>query len=180
MTTQNPVKLKRSVKGVQIPSGVVEELSAGREVVVTQSLGGSFTVACTDSGYLYRVGAEDAEALGLKAPAEAAAAVPADSVGSLQDRVWAALKTCYDPEIPVNIVDLGLIYSMEVKGRTCAVKMTLTAQGCGMGPVIAADARQKIQSLPEIDEAAVDVVWDPPWNPSMITPDGKKKLGIAE
>jgi metal-sulfur cluster biosynthetic enzyme len=93
------------------------------------------------------------------------------------------LKTCYDPEIPVNIVDLGLIYSMEMKktdggGRRVEVKMTLTAQGCGMGPSIAADARQKILSLEGIQEAQVDVVWDPPWGPQMITSDGRKKLGM--
>jgi metal-sulfur cluster biosynthetic enzyme len=100
-----------------------------------------------------------------------------------EDEVWAVLKTCYDPEIPVNIVDLGLIYSMELKntdggGKRADVKMTLTAQGCGMGPSIAADARQKILSLSGVQEAQVDVVWDPPWGPQMITPDGRKKLGM--
>jgi metal-sulfur cluster biosynthetic enzyme len=100
-----------------------------------------------------------------------------------EEEIWGVLKTCYDPEIPVNIVDLGLIYSMELKktdgrGKRVEVKMTLTAQGCGMGPSIAADARQKILTLPGVQEAQVDVVWEPPWGPQMITPDGRKKLGM--
>jgi metal-sulfur cluster biosynthetic enzyme len=100
-----------------------------------------------------------------------------------EEEIWGVLKTCYDPEIPVNIVDLGLIYSMELKktdggGKRVDVKMTLTAQGCGMGPSIAADARQKILTLPGVQEAQVDVVWEPPWGPQMITPDGRKKLGM--
>jgi len=148
--------------------------------VVTQDLGGTFTIHATHDGGLFRVEGKDADALGRKV-----AETPAPAVGKEagEDEVWAVLKTCYDPEIPVNIVDLGLIYSMEIKktdggGKRAEVKMTLTAQGCGMGPSIAADARQKILTLPGVQEAQVDVVWDPPWGPQMITPDGRKKLGM--
>jgi metal-sulfur cluster biosynthetic enzyme len=123
---------------------------------------------------------KDADALGRKV---VETQVPTVGKEAGEDEVWAVLKTCYDPEIPVNIVDLGLIYSMEIKktdgeGKRAEVKMTLTAQGCGMGPSIAADARQKILSLHGVQEAQVDVVWDPPWGPQMITPDGRKKLGM--
>jgi metal-sulfur cluster biosynthetic enzyme len=97
--------------------------------------------------------------------------------------VWEQLKTCYDPEIPVNIVDLGLVYAMEVApldggAKRVDVKMTLTAQGCGMGASIAIDARQKLLSLPGVAEANVDLVWDPPWTPQMISPEGRERLGL--
>ena len=132
------------------------------------------------SGGLHRIEGKDADALGRKV-AEVRGVGSGKEAG--EEEVWAVLKTCYDPEIPVNIVDLGLIYSMELKnteggGKRADVKMTLTAQGCGMGPSIAADARQKILSLSGVQEAQVDVVWDPPWGPQMITPDGRKKLGM--
>ena len=103
--------------------------------------------------------------------------------GDLEAMVWEQLKTCFDPEIPVNIVDLGLVYGMEVKDsddgtKKVEVKMTLTAQGCGMGASIATDARHKIMSLPGVSEADVDLVWDPPWTPQMISPEGRERLGI--
>jgi len=148
--------------------------------VVTQDLGGTFTIHATAEGGLFRIEGKDADALGRKV-------VEVQSVSSGkeagEEEIWGVLKTCYDPEIPVNIVDLGLIYSMELKqtdggGKRVEVKMTLTAQGCGMGPSIAADARQKILTLPGVQEAQVDVVWEPPWGPQMITPDGRKKLGM--
>jgi metal-sulfur cluster biosynthetic enzyme len=98
--------------------------------------------------------------------------------------VWETLKSCYDPEIPVNIVDLGLVYDLRIAARpdggsAVSVKMTLTAQGCGMGGTIAADAQQKIETLPGVDEARVEIVWDPPWSPQMISPEGREKLGIG-
>jgi metal-sulfur cluster biosynthetic enzyme len=96
-----------------------------------------------------------------------------------KEQVYEALQDCYDPEIPVNIVDLGLVYDVEVNGETVAVKMTLTAPGCGMGTMIAADARQRILALDDVVEATVDLVWDPPWNPSMISEEAKQKLGIV-
>lgn len=174
------ILLRREVEATAIPAGTKKVLPSGTAVVVTQDLGGTFTVHATHDGGLFRVEGRDADALGRKV-----VETPAPAVGKEagEDEVWAVLKTCYDPEIPVNIVDLGLIYSMEIRktdggGKRAEVKMTLTAQGCGMGPSIAADARQKILSLHGVQEAQVDVVWDPPWGPQMITPDGRKKLGM--
>lgn len=174
------IKLKREVEAVAIPAGTIKKLPAGTEVIITQDLGGTFTVHTPHEGGLFRIQGKDGDALGRAvAPGK-----PASGHGAVdEDVVWTVLKTCYDPEIPVNIVDLGLIYSLDMKktdggGKRVEVKMTLTAQGCGMGPSIAADARQKILSLEGIQEAQVDVVWDPPWGPQMITPDGRKKLGM--
>src|SRR5208283_5362279 len=133
-----------------------------------------------DASGLFRIAGKDADALG-KDPAVTAAVQAAD--GDLEAMVWEQLKTCYDPEIPVNIVDLGLVYGMEVKDaddgtKKVEVKMTLTAQGCGMGASIATDARHKIMTLPGVSEADVDLVWDPPWTPQMISPEGRERLGI--
>ena len=155
-------------------------LEKGLEAFITQSLGGTFTVQVPAHGGLYRIAGKDADALG-KTPAEAGGAVSAG--GDLEAMVWEQLKTCYDPEIPVNIVDLGLVYGMEVKdaddgSKKVEIKMTLTAQGCGMGASIAMDARHKIMGLPGVSEADVDLVWDPPWTPQMISPEGRERLGI--
>ena len=174
------IQLKREVEATAIPAGTKKRLSQGTAVVVTQDLGGTFTIHATAEGGLFRIEGKDADALGRKVTETGV--VDSNKEAGEED-VWGVLKTCYDPEIPVNIVDLGLIYSMELKktdggGRRVEVKMTLTAQGCGMGPSIAADARQKILSLSGIEEAQVDVVWEPPWGPQMITPDGRKKLGM--
>jgi probable FeS assembly SUF system protein SufT len=174
------VTLSRDCEAVQIPSGQVIHLSAGTEVYVTQSLGGSFTIQVPTQGGLYRIAGRDADALGM----EAETAAPATSAGNdLEAMVWEQLRTCYDPEIPVNIVDLGLIYALSLVPKenneyAVEVKMTLTAQGCGMGTSIAMDARQKILDLPGVAEANVDVVWDPPWNPQMISPEGRERLGL--
>ena len=174
------IKLKREVEAVAIPAGTPKKLPAGTEVIITQELGGTFTVHTPHEGGLFRIQGKDADALGKKVATE----TKTSSGGAVgEEEVWSVLKTCYDPEIPVNIVDLGLIYSLEIKkadggSKRVEVKMTLTAQGCGMGPSIAADARQKILSLEGIQEAQVDVVWDPPWGPQMITPEGRKKLGM--
>lgn len=174
------IQLKREVEATAIPAGHKQMLVRDTEVVITQELGGTFTVHATHQGGLFRIEGKDADALGRAFQVEAPVSA-GQNTG--EDEIWAVLKTCYDPEIPVNIVDLGLIYSMELKkaeggGKRVEVKMTLTAQGCGMGPSIAADARQKIITLPGVQEAQVDVVWDPPWGPQMITPDGRKKLGM--
>jgi len=177
-TTGSQIQITRDVSAVQIPAGTAVTLTAGSLVVLTQSMGGSFTVHAQSPSGLFRIAGSDADALGLTAEDAGAASTE----GTLEDRVWAQLKTCYDPEIPVNIVDLGLVYSMELKdasgGKRADVKMTLTAPGCGMGPSIAADAKQKLLSLPDIQEAEVEVVWEPQWNPSMISPEGKARLGI--
>ena len=129
-------------------------------------------------GGLFRIAGRDADAIGKEAAS--APGGPAAGGGDLEQQVWEQLKTCYDPEIPVNIVDLGLVYDMRItpEGRV-DVKMTLTAQGCGMGGAIAADARQKLLTLPGVSDADVQIVWDPPWNPQMISPEGKERLGMA-
>jgi probable FeS assembly SUF system protein SufT len=174
------VELKRDCEAVQIPAGTVTTLKAGTSVDITQSLGGTYTLHV--QGGLYRLSANDADALGLETkPAEAA--VP-EAAGPVDEKlVWETLKTCYDPEIPVNIVDLGLVYDLRLEplpdGQSLvAVKMTLTAPGCGMGATIAGDAQQKLLNLPGVEEAVVEIVWDPPWHQSMITAQGRQLLGI--
>jgi probable FeS assembly SUF system protein SufT len=171
--------LTRDCDAIQIPSGFPITLPAGTSVIITQSLGGTYTVA-TQAG-LARIDEKDADALGVD-PAQFKTEKQAVE-GSLEEAVWNQLKTVFDPEIPVNVVDLGLIYDCAVEkdnGQTVVrVKMTLTAPGCGMGPTIAADARQKVLTLEGIDEATVDLVWDPPWNQSMISEAGRMKLGLV-
>ncbi|MCE9542979.1 MAG: putative Fe-S cluster assembly protein SufT [bacterium] len=181
MNSQQEIVLKRDTDAIQIPSGNPLQLPAGTKVMVTQSLGGTYTVATP--GGLARIDEKDADALGLEA---FAAVSPVKTVveGSLEEAVWNQLKTVFDPEIPVNVVDLGLIYECQLQhpeeGVTKAhVKMTLTAPGCGMGPTIAADARGKILTLEGINEAEVELVWDPAWNQSMISEAGRMKLGLV-
>jgi probable FeS assembly SUF system protein SufT len=184
MSTDSPIiNLTRDIEAIQIPSGLTKKLEKGTPVIITQALGGTYTVVVEHSAGLFRVLAQDADALGkLPAPSPANGAV-SDNGGPLdEEAIWTQLKTCYDPEIPVNIVDLGLIYSMEIKpqegGNLVEVKMTLTAPGCGMGPSIASDAQRKILSVPGVTDARVDVVWDPPWSADRISPEGKSKLGM--
>jgi len=156
-------------------------MGADTPVDITQSLGGSYTVRSPQG--LFRVDARDADALGFAVPHEAN--LRESGAPATESEVWDALKQVYDPEIPVNIVDLGLVYDLVIEkiqeedGRRVQMKMTLTATGCGMGPAIAADAQNRILSLPGIDDASVEVVWDPPWHQSMISEEGKKTLGIA-
>jgi probable FeS assembly SUF system protein SufT len=174
------VELQRECEAVQIPAGTPITLEKGIEVFITQSLGGTFTLQVPAYNGLYRIAGKDADAIG-KSAAEAAATAPAS--GDFEAMVWEQLKTCYDPEIPVNIVDLGLVYGMEVTPQSDGtskvdVKMTLTAQGCGMGASIAFDAKAKLMSIAGVSEANVDLVWDPPWNPQMIAPEAREKLGI--
>ena len=174
------IVLSRDCEAIQIPQGTTSTLPAGTRVAITQSLGGSYTVA-TEAGYLFRITDANADALGFEAvarPAQTAASTEVDEAA-----VWDQLKTCYDPEIPVNIVDLGLIYDCTIdrqeNGKAKVnVKMTLTAPGCGMGPTIAAEARMRVESIPGVEEANVELVWDPPWDQSMISEAGKMKLGL--
>lgn len=174
--------LSRDITATVIPAGDTVTLTAGTSVQVVQTLGGSVTVR-TDRG-LFRITRENADALQgfdvAKLGGGDAAAVAGDFS---EEAVWAAMKTCFDPEIPVNIVDLGLVYDLSVEktpsgGHAVEVKMTLTAQGCGMGPVIAEDARSKIAKLPTVESAKVHIVWDPIWTPQMISEAGRKALGI--
>lgn len=179
---QDRIILSREVEAIQIPSGDSITLPANTEVFVTQKLGGSYTVA-TSSG-LARITAEDTDALGIEPtagdPAADAAGLAPDA--PLEEQVWAQLKNVYDPEIPVDIVNLGLIYDCSVSSEddqtVVSVKMTLTAPGCGMGPVIAADAQSRIMTIDEVDDARVELVWDPPWNQEMISEEGRMKLGM--
>jgi len=181
MNSQQDIILKRDCEAIQIPSGTILILPAGTQVIVTQALGGTYTVATP--GGLARIDEKDADALGLdKSKLEA----PIKTVpeGTLEEAVWKQLKTVFDPEIPVNVVDLGLIYDCTITtsdaGFTKAhVKMTLTAPGCGMGPTIAADARSKIVTIQGIDDAEVELVWDPAWNQDMISEAGRMKLGMV-
>ena len=173
------VELTRECEAIEIPAGNKITLEKGLEVFVTQSLGGTYSVQVPAYGGLYRIAGKDADALG-KTPEEVAGA---SAGGDLEAMVWEQLKTCYDPEIPVNIVDLGLVYGMEVTPEADGtsrvdVKMTLTAQGCGMGASIAYDAKQKLMMMPGVSEANVELVWDPPWNPQMISPEGRERLGL--
>ncbi|HYP17422.1 MAG TPA: iron-sulfur cluster assembly protein [Opitutus sp.] len=174
--------LTKPTPATVIPAGDPVTLAAGTEVFITQTLGGNVTVR-TDRG-LFRIAAADADAIDGYVATAAPTPAPAGAAGEFsEDAVWRALKTCFDPEIPVNIVDLGLVYDLATErtatgGHNVEVKMTLTAQGCGMGPVIAEDARQKIAALPNVESAKVHIVWDPVWSPQMISPEGRLALGL--
>ncbi len=183
MPSTDTVTLLRDCEATQIPSGNITTLPKGIEVTITQALGGNYTIV-PHSGGMFRISSKDADALGIQSATSGTASNTASTGPVDEQAVWTQLKTCYDPEIPVNIVDLGLIYDMKISplpqgGNRVDVKMTLTAQGCGMGPSIAADARSKILNVPGIAEADVQVVWDPPWNQTMISADGKAKLGMV-
>jgi probable FeS assembly SUF system protein SufT len=175
--------LSRDCEAIQIPSGQKTTIPAGTQGLITQSLGGSYTIA-TYQG-LARIAEKDLDALGLEKPQPQPNQEPARTTNGevSEEDVWNQLRQCYDPEIPVNIVDLGLVYDCQVvtvpaTGTKVEVKMTLTAPGCGMGPSIAQDARSKILTIPGVDEADVELVWDPPWNQHMISETGKMKLGL--
>ncbi len=174
--------LSRDCEAIQIPSGTKMTIPAGTQGVITQTLGGSYTIA-TPYG-LSRIADKDLDALGLEKPTSTNGAPKAAAGGTVDEKaVWDQLKQCFDPEIPVNIVDLGLVYDCRLMdkpegGKKVEVKMTLTAPGCGMGPAIAHDAQSKILSIDGIDEADVQLVWDPPWNQSMISEAGRMKLGM--
>ncbi len=181
------IKISRECEVVEIPGGGTHKLAAGTVVSITQQLGGSYTLLVPSHGGLFRLAGRDADAIGQEAGDVES---PPDEAGEgrspeeLEKEVWARLKTCFDPEIPVNIVDLGLIYGMKVApipegGNRVDIQMTLTAQGCGMGPSIAADAKHKIEEIPEVADADVQVVWDPPWSPDKMSPEAKSTLGIG-
>ncbi len=177
-----PVALTRDVEAAIVPVGTKVTLQKGEQAYLTQSLGSSYTVVV--NGNMFRVDGKDADALGIQAEAKPAAGAGGPvTQEQLEKLVWDALKTCYDPEIPVNIVDLGLIYDCHLTplggGNFKAdVKMTLTAPGCGMGPMLAQDVQGKLLSLEPVDEANVELVWDPPWNQSMMTESAKLQLGL--
>ncbi|MGJ8638098.1 MAG: iron-sulfur cluster assembly protein [Opitutaceae bacterium] len=187
MSFNEELTLSRDTVATIIPAGEVHTLKAGTRASISQALGGTVTIR-TDSG-LFRLASKDWDALGELAASKLSAAADAaepDHSGAQfgEELVWEAMKGCFDPEIPVNIVDLGLIYDLQIgtpdaDGKhAIQIKMTLTAQGCGMGPVIADDAKQSIEALESVSQAQVDIVWDPPWTPHMISDAGRQKLGI--
>jgi probable FeS assembly SUF system protein SufT len=184
MQDEKPIALERDCQAVMIPSGEKVTLAAGSNVWLTQALGGSVTVM-TDHGYMVRIDGADAAALGIGAASETAADIPAQAADSesVEEKVWSQLRSCFDPEIPVNIVDLGLIYgcrteAIEDGGHKATVRFTLTARGCGMGQFLKEDIEKKLLAVPGVRAAEVDLVWDPPWNQSMISPQAKQRLGI--
>lgn len=171
------IHLKRDCDAVLIPAGNKVTLLAGEPVVVTQALGGSYTVMI--HGNLARVDASNADALGF----EKEASQNGSETPLTEKSVYEILKTCYDPEIPVNIVDLGLVYDLKITplpegGNRVDVKMTLTAPGCGMGPVLQRDIADKINQLPNVTETDVNLVWDPPWNREMLSESARLELGL--
>jgi probable FeS assembly SUF system protein SufT len=174
--------LSREVEAILIPSGQKFTIPADTKGVITQALGGSYTIA-TSYG-LSRIAEKDLDAMGIDKPQTQPKEKTAKTNGEVsEDEVWNQLKQCFDPEIPVNIVDLGLVYDCRLSkkddgGTKVDVKMTLTAPGCGMGPAIAHDAQSKILSIDGVDEADVQLVWDPPWNQNMISEAGRMKLGM--
>jgi len=181
MGASEPITLSRSCEVIEIPSGIRGTLMAGAVVRIMQSLGNGYTVA-TDRGHMLRVDAKDADALGLSDAATAQA--PAVHEGNFSDQmVWDRLKTVYDPEIPVNIVYLGLVYScviapLEQGGKRVHIRMSMTAPGCGMGNVLKADVDSKLSQLTGVKEVHVEVVFDPPWHPGLMSDAAKLQLGF--
>ena len=181
MRASEPITLGRACEVIGIPSGIRATLPAGAVVRIMQSLGSGYTVA-TDRGYMYRVDAEDTDALGLSSAATARA--PTALEGNFGEQmVWDQLKTVYDPEIPVNIVDLGLVYScviapLEQGGNRIHIKMSMTAPGCGMGNVLKTDVESRLSRLPGVKDVHVEVVFDPPWHPGLMSDAAKLQLGF--
>ncbi len=170
----------REIKAVAIPAGVEVNLKIGAVGYITQALGGSFTVYI--DGNLFRIAGSDADAIG-KTAASAPEVPPGASEDDFKSIIWQQLKTCYDPEIPVNIVDLGLIYACDISknadaSRTVDIKMTLTAPGCGMGEVLVQDVRDKVQIVASVTHANVELVFDPPWNQSMMSDAARLQTGM--
>ena len=175
-----PVTLLRNCDAVLIPMGEKVTLPEGTSGFITQALGGSFTIYI--EGNLFRVAGIDADAVG-KEPIRPPA-VPADaSDEDIESIVWDQMRTCFDPEIPINIVDLGLVYRCEIEGtetggRIVHIAMTLTAPGCGMGPILTEDVKEKVEIIPTVEEADVELVFDPPWNSSMMTDEARLQAGL--
>jgi probable FeS assembly SUF system protein SufT len=179
----DPIPLQRAVQATLIPYGGAISIPAGATVTVTQALGGSYTVI-TELGQMARIEGRDSDALGLEPPpgAPAAATAPTDRAG-VEKAVWDQLRTCYDPEIPVNVVELGLVYGNEVTeieggGYKAAIRFTLTAPGCGMGGVLQKEIETKVAAIPGVKEARVDLVFEPVWDRAMMSEAAKLKLGI--
>lgn len=177
-----PVNLTRDVDASVIPVGTKVTLQKGEQAHITQSLGGSYTVIV--NGNMFRIEGKDADALGLQVVEKKSSLANGPvTQEAVEKEIWNQLRTCYDPEIPVNVVDLGLIYDCHIEPMApnsykVAVKMTLTAPGCGMGPVLQQDVQNKLLSLEAVDDVTVELVWDPPWNQSMLSEAAKLQLGL--
>ena len=174
----NRIRLIRDVEANMVPSGDKVTLVAGNLVQITQSLGGNYTIVI--NGNMAQISAENADALGFEIEKSD---IDKSTNQFSEQLVWDQLKTCYDPEIPVNVVDLGLIYSCKITeskdgGSNVDVKMTLTAPGCGMGDMIASEVKQKIEGVPGSNEVTVELVWDPPWDREMINEAARLQLGM--
>jgi probable FeS assembly SUF system protein SufT len=182
MYSNEPVTLKRDCDAAMVPVGTRVTLKQGEQAYITQSLGGSYTVIV--NGNMFRIDGKNADALGLEQTlSPAAQAEKPASLEDLEKLLWQQMKTCYDPEIPVNVVDLGLIYDCAVEpvaggGNRVDVKMTLTAPGCGMGEHLRHDVQSKLLEIEGVDEVNVALVWEPPWNQSMMTEAAKLQLGL--
>ncbi len=181
MSSDQLVTLARDVEAAIIPVGTRVTLQKGEQAHITQTLGGSYTVIV--NGNMFRIEGKDADALGLEAAAKPASTGAPVTPEQLEKEIWNQLRSCYDPEIPVNVVDLGLIYDCHITPLTAAshrveVKMTLTAPGCGMGPTLAQDVQNKLLCLEGVDDVAVELVWDPPWNQGMMTEQAKLQVGL--
>lgn len=173
MFKQDPIEVLRDCEALLVPTGDRVFLQKGSLVTLTQALGGAYTVYV--NGNLARVAGRDGDALGMIVMEE----LDVNTLtGTTEQKIWALLATCYDPEIPVNIAELGLVYECHVKGALATVRMTLTAPGCGMGPVLVAEIEEKIRRLPEIAEVKVELVFDPPWERSMMSEAAKLQLGM--
>ncbi|MBS1199352.1 MAG: hypothetical protein H6R27_30 [Proteobacteria bacterium] len=175
-----PIVVQRDVQAVIIPAGIEVKLRTGAVGYITQALGGSFTIYV--EGNLFRIAGEDADAIG-KEPPTRPELPPGATDEDVKKLVWEQMKTCYDPEIPINVVDLGLIYECEVTrnddgSRNVLVRMTLTAPGCGMGDFLAQDVKEKIEAIPTIREAHVEIVFEPPWNQSMMSDAARLETGL--
>jgi probable FeS assembly SUF system protein SufT len=175
-----PIVVQRDVKAVAIPAGVEVNLKLGSVGYITQALGGSFTVYI--DGNLFRIAGQEADAIGKTAVAPPDVP-PGASDEDIKAIVWQQLRTCYDPEIPVNIVDLGLVYECEVSKnedatRSVDIKMTLTAPGCGMGEILVQDVRDKVEIVPTVARATVELIFDPPWNQTMMSDEARLQTGM--
>lgn len=191
MPPNEPIALLKHCEAIQIPSGAKVVLPKGTQVRIMQSLGGTFTVV-TEEGQVVRIDGKDADALGKGVPSAVGAGLessPTEGSGDqsvpLEQMVWNQLRTCYDPEIPVNIVELGLVYECKItplsepqSGNRIEIKMTLTAPGCGMGEALRRDAQSKIERLPGVTEVNVELVWNPPWDQSRMSDAAKLQLGM--
>jgi probable FeS assembly SUF system protein SufT len=178
--TSEPVKFERDCAAVLVPQGETVSLPAGSVGYITQALGGSFTVFV--EGNLFRIAGEDADAIGKEPPAPLTLSEGAGDE-EVEKLVWQQLRTCFDPEIPINVVELGLVYACDLEAqpdgsRKASIRMTLTAPGCGMGDILVEDVRTKVERVPTVSEADVELVFDPPWNQSMMSDAARLETGM--